>query len=294
MAKPKQTKTTERGKQKRISKKEATSVNSSKLTAKRFVEQLKTHQSAAELKKHHRYFRFDESKPDKDEQFIGVRMGQIFDLAKEFIELPPNEIEILLESPIHEVRAGACSIMGKQATSKKTPQSRLKELYDLYIRRHDRINNWDLVDLAAYYVVGRYLADKPRDILYKLARSKNMWERRTAIVSTAHFIRQGEVADTFKIAEILVNDEEDLVNKGTGWMLRFAGDKDRRGLISFLDKHAATMPRVSLRYTIEHLDKKQRDHYLGMKKAGEAKKKSEILKKEGPRSGKSRAPSEGS
>ena len=193
-------------------------------------------------------------------------MGQIFALAKEFIEMPPSEIEKLLESPIHEVRAGGCSIMGKQATSKKTPESRLKELYDLYIRRHDRINNWDLVDLAAYYVVGRYLADKPRDILYKLARSKNMWERRTAIVSTAHFIKQGDVADTFKIAEILVNDKEDLVNKGTGWMLRYAGDKDRRKLLSFLDKHAATMPRVALRYSIEHFDKKQRDHYLGMKK----------------------------
>ena len=94
-----------------------------------------------------------------------------------------------------------------------------------------------------------------------------MWERRTAIVSTAHFIRQGDVADTFKIAEILVNDKEDLVNKGTGWMLRFAGDKDRRQLLSFLDKHAATMPRVALRYSIEHFDKKQRDHYLGMKNA---------------------------
>jgi 3-methyladenine DNA glycosylase AlkD len=268
MTKPKQTKLTERGKQKRIVKKEVSPEKSLSITAKRFVEKLRTYQSAAELKKHHRYFKFDEGNPGKGDRFIGVRMGQIFALAKEFIEMPPAEIEKLLESPIHEVRAGGCSIMGKQATSKKTPESRLKELYDLYIRRHDRINNWDLVDLAAYYVVGRYLADKPRDILYKLARSKNIWERRTAIVSTAHFIRQGDVADTFKIAEILVKDKEDLVNKGTGWMLRYAGDKDRRHLLSFLDKHAATMPRVALRYSIEHFDKKQRDHYLGMKKVG--------------------------
>lgn len=269
MTKSKQTKIAERGRQERIRMKDVPQ-KSPDITAKRFVVKLKTYQSAEELKKHHRYFKFDEGKPGKGDRFIGVRMGQIFALAKEFINMPPSEIEKLLESPIHEVRVGGCSIMGKQATSKKTPESRLKELYDLYIRRHDRINNWDLVDLAAYYVVGRYLADKPRDILYQLARSKNMWERRTSIVSTAHFIRQGDVTDTFKIAEILVNDKEDLVNKGIGWMLRFAGDKDRRKLLSFLDKHAATMPRISLRYSIEHFDKKQRDHYLGMKsiKAG--------------------------
>jgi 3-methyladenine DNA glycosylase AlkD len=144
----------------------------------------------------------------------------------------------------------------------------LKGLYELYIRRHDRINNWDLVDLAAYYVVGRYLADKPRDILYKLARSKNLWERRTAIVATAHFIlKLKEVDDTFSIAEILVNDPEDLVNKGTGWMLRAAGDLDRPKLMAFLNKYAAIMPRVLLRYSIEKLDKAQREKYLKMKDA---------------------------
>jgi len=117
------------------------------------------------------------------------------------------------------------------------------------------------------FVVGRYLADKPRDILYKLARSKNMWERRSAIVATAHFImKQKNVDDTFAIAELLVNDKEDLVNKGTGWMLRAAGDVDRPRLLAFLDKHSATMPRVLLRYSIEKLDKEQREHYLGKKK----------------------------
>lgn len=133
--------------------------------------------------------------------------------------------------------------------------TRSKELYELYIRRHDRINNWDLVDLAAYYVVGKYLADKPRDILYNLARSQNLWERRSAIVATAHFIlKLKETDDTFKIAEILVNDPEDLVNKGTGWMLRSAGDIDHPRLLGFLDRYAATMPRILLRYSIEKLD----------------------------------------
>jgi len=235
--------------------------------AKQFVERLEALQSDEELKKHQRYFKFVGDDQSSDDYFIGVRMGSIFELGKEFSDMPVDEIEKLMESPVHEVRVGSLSIMGQCAKGKKCSESRLKELYDLYIRRHDRINNWDLVDLAAYYVVGRYLADKPRDILYKLARSKNMWERRSAIVATAHFImKQKQVDDTFAIAELLVNDKEDLVNKGTGWMLRAAGDVERPRLLAFLDKHSATMPRVLLRYSIEKLDKKQREHYLGMKK----------------------------
>jgi hypothetical protein len=233
------------------------------LSAARFVEQLESYRSPDQLKKYQRAF-----KQNADDPFMGVRMGQVFALAKEFIDMPPAEIEKLLENPIHEVRVGGLSIMDKQARRKKTPEIRRKELYGLYIGHHDRINNWDLVDVCAPYVVGGYLFDKPRDILYKLAHSKDTWERRTAIVSTGYFIRQGDVDDTFKIAEILVNDAQDLIHKATGWMLRAAGDTDRPRLLSFLDKYAATMPRTLLRYAIEHLDKEQRTHYLGMKEAG--------------------------
>lgn len=236
-----------------------------KLTAAEFTKRLKALQSDDELRKHQRYFRFEIGKQPKDDYFIGVRMGNVFELGKEFKEMPVAEIEKLMESPIHEVRAGAMSIMG-QCAKGRCSDERLEELSDLYLRRHDRINNWDLVDLAAYYVVGKYLADKPRDILYKLARSKNMWERRTAILATAHFIlKMKQVDDTFAIAEMLLEDKEDLVHKATGWMLRTAGDKDRRALLAFLDKHAATMPRVLLRYSIEKLDKSQREHYLKQK-----------------------------
>lgn len=241
---------------------------SPKLTAAQFVKKLKAQQSTAEVAKIQRYFKSGAGEYGAGDKFIGVRMGQVFALAKEFIDMPLSEIEKLLDSPIHEARAGALSIMGKQGRSKKTTQERRKELFDLYIRRHDRVNNWDLVDLGALYVVGTYLVDKPRDILYKLARSKNIWERRTAIVGTGHLIRQGDVADTFKIAAMLVNDKEDLIHKGTGWMLRSAGDADRQQLLSFLDKHAATMPRTLLRYSIEKLDKKQREHYMKLKKGG--------------------------
>jgi len=234
-------------------------------TARRFIEQLKTYQSAVEREKTLRYFKTPSN--GEVDHFIGVRMGQVFTLAKEFITMTPDEIEKLLENKIHEVRAGACSIMDKQARSRKTTQERRKELYDLYLRRHDRINNWDLVDGCSIHVIGSYLFDKPRQVLYKLAKSKNMWERRTSIVSTAYFIRKGELDDTYKIAERLLGDKEDLVHKATGWMLRFAGDKDRPRLLKFLDQYAATMPRVVLRYSIEHFDKKQRYHYLGLRKA---------------------------
>jgi 3-methyladenine DNA glycosylase AlkD len=229
-------------------------------TARQFVERLKALHSP-QAAQAHRHLASD----DRD-VILGVRMGQVFALAKEFTDLPPTEIEKLLESSIHEARVGAVSVMDFQARSKKTSAARRKELFDLYIRRHDRINTWDLVDRSAPYVVGGYLFDKSRKILYTLARSKNMSERRTAIVSTGYFIRQGDIDDTFKIAELLLNDEQDLIHKATGWMLRAAGGVDRQKLLKFLDKHAATMPRTALRYATEHFDKKQRDHYLNMKK----------------------------
>jgi 3-methyladenine DNA glycosylase AlkD len=229
-----------------------------KLNANEFLKRLKALRSASVAKTHDHLA--------SDEAVIwGVRMGQVFALAKEFIAMPLDEIEKLLESPVHEARVGAVSIMDFQARSKKTTEARRKELFDLYIKRHNRINTWDLVDRSAPYVVGGYLFDKPRKVLYKLARSKKMPERRTSIVSTGYFIRQGDVEDTFKIAEMLIDDEHDLIHKATGWMLRAAGDVDREKLLGFLDKYAASMPRVTLRYATEHFDKKQRDKYLEKK-----------------------------
>jgi 3-methyladenine DNA glycosylase AlkD len=242
-------------------------MKSTELSAKLFIERLKSQASAVELKKIQRYFKTAPGDSSHEDVFIGVRMGTVFKLAREFQEMSPKEIEKLLDSPVHEVRVGAVSIMDWQARGKKTTARRRKELYDLYIKRHDRINNWDLVDRSAPYVVGGYLFDQPREILYKLARSKDTWKRRTAIVSTYFFIRQGQVDDTFRIAEILVNDKEDLINKAVGGWVREAGKRDRQKLRRFLDKHAARMPRVTLRYAIEHLDKKERDHYLSKKKS---------------------------
>jgi 3-methyladenine DNA glycosylase AlkD len=235
-------------------------------TAKQFMVRLKALQSDEELKKILRYFKSGEGQYGHGDKFMGVKMGQIFALAKEFGDMPIEEIEKLLESPIHEARAGAISIMDKASRNKKILPERLEAFYKLYMRRHDRVNNWDLVDLGCLYMTGSYLHDKPHDVLYKLAKSKNIWERRTAILTTCYFIRQGNLDDTFKIAESLVNDKEDLIHKATGWMLRFAGAKNPKRLIVFLDKYAATMPRTLLRYAIEHFNPKQREYYMGLKK----------------------------
>lgn len=228
------------------------------LTAKQFLTELSTFQTSAELENVQRSFRHE----GVGSKFLGVRMGTIFALAKQFVQMPLNEIEKLLENDYYEARVGAVSIMDFQARDKKTTAERKKELFDLYISKHNFINNWGLVDRSAPFVVGGYLFDKPRTILYKLARSKNVWERRTAIVATYFFIRKSDLDDTFKIAEILINDQHDLIQKAVGSWIREAGKRDEQRLLTFLNKHAATMPRVTLRYAIEKLNRKQKDFYM--------------------------------
>lgn len=193
---------------------------------------------------------------------LGPRFGEIFALAKKYASLSITEIEKLLESEFYEARMGAVSIMDFQARDKRISQAHRKALYGLYIGRHDRINNWDLVDRSAPHVVGGYLADRPRKILYTLAKSKDPWRRRTAIVSTWFFIRKNDVKDTFALARQLVKDKHELVQKAVGSWLREAGKRDREQLIEFLDEYAPTMDRTALRYATEKLEKSVRDQYM--------------------------------
>lgn len=230
--------------------------------AAEFVRRLLEMQSDEELRKIGRYFKTGEGEYGHGDVFIGVRMGDVFRLAKEFVDLAPAEIETLLEDERHEVRAGAVSVMAKQAASKRTSDARRVELYDLYLRRHDRIDNWDLVDLGARDVIGVHLIDRDRSVLFDLARSDIVWERRTAIYATAAFLRVGQVDDTFAIAELLIDDPEDLIHKAVGGWLRHAGKTDPVRLRAFLDEHASTMPRVALRYALEHFEPGERAAYL--------------------------------
>ena len=238
------------------------------VTAREFIRQLEALKSPEDVERVARFFKEGDEYGAGDNKIMGVFIGKVFPVAKKFVHAGLGDIEELLESPFYEVRMGAVSIMDFQARARTTTSSERKALFDLYLRRHDRTHTWDLVDRAAPHVVGRYLMDQPRDILYRLARSENPWERRTAIVSTYYFIRAGELDDTFRIAEILVSDLHELVQKATGSWLREAGKKDEARLVRFLEKHAPNMPRVTLRYATEKLDKDVRASLMKMKRNG--------------------------
>lgn len=190
---------------------------------------------------------------------------EIFSLAKEFQRMPVLEVIKLLKDEHYNHRIGAVSILDWKARNKKTNLAEKKDTYRAYIDNHKWIDDWGLVDRAAPYVIGGYLYDKDRKPLYDLAKSKNPMERRTAIVSTYFFIRKNEIEDTFNIAEILINDSDEYVQKAVGSWIREAGKKDENRLKAFLDKYADSMPRVTLRYAIEKLDRKTKDYYLAMK-----------------------------
>jgi 3-methyladenine DNA glycosylase AlkD len=192
--------------------------------------------------------------------FIGVRVPMIRNVARRFKQLPLSEIELLLQSTIHEERLLALLIVVQNAM--KGDDAYRKAVYELYCRNIRHVNNWDLVDTSAPVVVGGYLRDKSRQPLVKFAKSSNLWERRIAIIATQHFIRLGEFEDTLKISKILLADGEDLLHKATGWMLREVGKRDETLLIAFLDEHGSCIPRTMLRYAIERLSPEVRNAYL--------------------------------
>jgi 3-methyladenine DNA glycosylase AlkD len=210
-----------------------------------------------------RYFKSGPGEYGEGDVFLGITVPAMRAAVRPYLDLPPAELETLLDNPWHEVRAAALEIMARQASRARTPDERRRELFDLYLRRHDRITNWDLVDRAARDVVGRWVGQHPDDTLDRLAASPVLWERRTAIVATAAYLQVGEVDETFRVAELLVGDRHDLIHKAVGWFLRSAGDVDPARLLAFLDAHP-TMPRTMLRYALEHLDPDLRAHYLAL------------------------------
>lgn len=232
------------------------------MTAKEFIETLALFKNEKELNKAEKFFKGN----DGITKSFGVKFGDVFTTAKAFSMMPLDEINKLLDSDFYEVRMGAVSIMDFQARSKKTSEDRKKALFDLYLNRHDRLNNWDFVDRAARSIIGEYLIDKPRDILYKLADSESPWERRTAIVSTHAFIRQNDAEDTFAIAEILVHDPNELVNKAVGSWIREAGKKDKKKLQHFLNTYVKTMPAVTFSYATEKLDPESKLYFKELRK----------------------------
>lgn len=232
------------------------------MTAAQFIEKLSTFRNEKEIDKVEKFFKGN----DGVTKHFGVKFGDVFSTAKEFSGMSLEEMNKLLDSDFYEVRMGAVSIMDFQAGNKKIPEERKKELFELYLKRHDRLNNWDFVDRGARNIIGEYLADRPRDILYRLAESENPWERRTAMVSTHAFIRKNDTEDTFKIAEILVHDSDELVNKAVGSWIREAGKKNPKRLHHFLDQYAKAMSTATFSYAIEKLDPETKKHYKELRK----------------------------
>ena len=209
-----------------------------------------------------RFFKTGKGEYGEGDEFLGLMTAETRSVALKYLSLPLSDISKLLASKIHEERTAAVMILWRQF--KKADIEGGKKIYDFYFKNLAGINNWDLVDTSAPEIVGGYLylTKNPRKILYDLAVSNNLWERRIAIMATFYFIRERDFTDSLKIAEILVQDKEDLIQKAVGWMLREVGNRDLKVEERFLKKHYQKMPRTMLRYAIEKFPQGKRLSYL--------------------------------
>jgi 3-methyladenine DNA glycosylase AlkD len=206
------------------------------------------------------FFKTGKGQYGEGDQFLGIGVPVQRKIALRYLHLPHPALKKLLASKLHEHRLVALEILGAQFEA-ATP-SEQTAIYRLYLANSVRVNNWDLVDGSAPRIVGGYLLNRPRTLLRKLAKSSNLWERRIAIVATFAFIRAGQTADTFAIAEILLADQHDLIHKAVGWALREAGKQAPDQLIAFLQTHYDRLPRTALRYAIERFTPAERKRFL--------------------------------
>ena len=207
-----------------------------------------------------RYFKTGPGEYGEGDKFIGVRVGPIRKLAKRYRALPLTDVEQLLASVFHEERMLALLILIEQFGA--ADKSGKKAIYDIYLGSLERINNWDLVDVSSPRIVGAYLNQRSRQPLYRLARSSHLWSRRVAMMATLYFITQDDFEDALAIADTLMNDEHDLIQKAVGWMLREIGNRDRSVEEHFLESRYKKMPRTMLRYAIEKFPENKRRRYL--------------------------------
>ncbi len=207
-----------------------------------------------------KYFKTGPGEYGEGDVFIGVRVPELRKLVKEYQGIPIKKVKKLLKSTIHEERLLALLILVRKYSTGNVTEK--EKIYEFYLGNTRFVNNWDLVDGSAQYIVGPFLMDKSKAPLYRLAKSKNLWERRIAIVSTFHFIKYNRFSETLKISEILLSDPEDLIHKAVGWMLREIGKRHMPTEDRFLKKHYNRMPRTMLRYAIEKFPEFKRQMYL--------------------------------
>lgn len=207
-----------------------------------------------------RFFKTGKGEYAEGDEFLGISVSQIREISRKYPRFSLKELQELLSSKIHEYRLTALIILVNQY--KKVTEKEKQKIVDFYLKNTKNINNWDLVDLSAYHIIGDYLFDKDKKVLYKLAKSDILWEKRISIMSTYAFIKNNKFEDAFKIAEILLNDKHDLIHKAVGWMLREIGKRDQEKEEFFLKKHYKNMPRTMLRYAIEKFNEEKRSFYL--------------------------------
>jgi 3-methyladenine DNA glycosylase AlkD len=209
-----------------------------------------------------RFFKTGPGEYGEGDVFLGMTVPTTRRIVKQFVALPLDQVDILLDSAVHEHRFSGLLIL--VARYPREPAT-IADFYLAAVRRQ-RVNNWDLVDCSAEFILGEYLFDRPRDLLFELAASESMWERRVAMLSTFGFIKRGDASTTLEIATLLSGDRQDLIQKAVGWMLREVGKRvDPPLLLSYLDDHAATLSRTSLSYATEHLTPEQRTHYRSLR-----------------------------
>ena len=220
-----------------------------------------------------RFFKTGKGQYGEGDRFLGITVPHIRTVAMRHLDLNPDEISRLLMSVWHELRMCALLIMVEQVKrshkklwlkehSEEEGEILRRNYYQFYLRHTGKINNWDLVDLSAPTIVGEYLVDHNREILYQLADSSLLWDQRIAVVSTIALIRRNDFADIYALSEKLMHHPHDLMHKAIGWMLREAGKKDKPRLMDFLDIHSCEMPRTMLRYAIEKFPENERQYYL--------------------------------
>jgi 3-methyladenine DNA glycosylase AlkD len=214
----------------------------------------------ARAKQSLRFFKTGPGEYGEGDQFLGLTAPMLHALARDHQDLPLVEVKRLLKSTWHEERVLALLILVRQYAS-GTAEER-DRICRVYLAHTKYINNWDLVDCSAEHIVGAHLANGDRSKLTSLARSKDLWQRRIAVIATFHYIKRGAVRETFKIARLLLDDEHDLIHKAVGWMLREVGKRDRAALEAFLTRYALRMPRTMLRYAIERFSPGERQKWL--------------------------------
>ncbi|MBV8897577.1 MAG: DNA alkylation repair protein [Acidobacteriaceae bacterium] len=206
------------------------------------------------------FFKTGKGQYAEGDRFLGLNVPTMRRIALRYRDLALKDLERLLASPLHEHRLAALEILVAQFEN--ADEARRALIVEFYLQQTARINNWDLVDASAPYMLGAHLLGQPTDILDQLAGSENLWERRIAIVATFAFLKKRELRPTFRIAERLLGDRHDLIHKATGWALREAGKIDQAALVRFLRKHYARLPRTTLRYAIERFPPAQRERIL--------------------------------